>query len=330
MASALSAIHATSGGARRQLMFTVTALSLAQPKRTSKYSKPFLSRNATRSSDPTPAAASALATRFDRSSSSAHVWRKSPSGPGWTMASLSPRSLAWVRITSAVLAMVPIGPPGSAVLEGPSFAANPPAPARRRPRCCSGDRRPARPAARRQGLDLGPRPGVSRVRVRHGHRRTGGSGGDDPGQRLGLAWRAEPARRARADRHTTAGRRSSTPATSATSSASTSTASTACSPRTDPTTRTGTRTPPQSPSATTWRRRRPSRPSSRWPLPRWPTASTRRRGPVAAHRLPQRRRGVHRRDLRPLPDPRSRPPSVGRGGGPAPMTVADGGVTVGP
>ena len=43
-----STIQATSGGASRQLTLTVTAFSLAAPNRTSKYSKPFLSRKATR------------------------------------------------------------------------------------------------------------------------------------------------------------------------------------------------------------------------------------------------------------------------------------------
>src|SRR5689334_6535553 len=51
----------------------MTALSFPPPSRSSKYSMVFLSRNATRSSGPTPSAASALATWFERASSSPHV-----------------------------------------------------------------------------------------------------------------------------------------------------------------------------------------------------------------------------------------------------------------
>ena len=58
-------------GARRQFTATFTALILPPPKSTSKYSGPFLSRNATRSCAATPSAASAWATRLERSSISA-------------------------------------------------------------------------------------------------------------------------------------------------------------------------------------------------------------------------------------------------------------------
>src|SRR5438105_8770356 len=48
----------------------MTALSLAAPNRTSKNSGEFLSRNATRSCEPTPSERSPLATRLDRVSRS--------------------------------------------------------------------------------------------------------------------------------------------------------------------------------------------------------------------------------------------------------------------
>ena len=68
-------MNSTSGAARRQLTSTHTALASAAPKNTSKCSMPFLSRNATRSCGPTPAAPSPAATRLARSYSSAQVWR---------------------------------------------------------------------------------------------------------------------------------------------------------------------------------------------------------------------------------------------------------------
>ena len=70
-ASALFRMYSISGGASRQFTATVTALTLPAPKRKVKYSGAFLSRNATRSCGPTPAANNACATRFDSSSTSA-------------------------------------------------------------------------------------------------------------------------------------------------------------------------------------------------------------------------------------------------------------------
>ena len=67
LASASLTMYSTSGAASRQLTSTHTALASAAPKKTSKCSMPFLSRNATRSWLPTPAAASRLATRWARS-----------------------------------------------------------------------------------------------------------------------------------------------------------------------------------------------------------------------------------------------------------------------
>jgi hypothetical protein len=70
--------YAISAGASRQLTATLTTLALPPPKRTSKYSNPFLSRNATRSCATRPAARSPWATRLDRTSMSAHVIARSP------------------------------------------------------------------------------------------------------------------------------------------------------------------------------------------------------------------------------------------------------------
>ena len=64
---------AISVGASRQLTATLTALSFDSANVASKYSGPFLSRNATRSPSPMPTAASALASWFDRASSSPNV-----------------------------------------------------------------------------------------------------------------------------------------------------------------------------------------------------------------------------------------------------------------
>ena len=109
------------------------------------------------------------------------------------------------------------------------------------------------------------------------------------------------------------GRRSSTPATSATCSRSTTERLHLMLTEDGPPSRTGTRTRPPSRTATTSRTR-----------PRSPASSTAagepcrplRRGhrrPVAAHRPPQRRRPLHRRHLRPLPHPRPGPPPPRRG-----------------
>ncbi len=71
-------MYAISAGASRQLTATLTTLALPPPNRTSKYSGPFLSRNATRSCAASPAASSACATRLERASISAHVITRSP------------------------------------------------------------------------------------------------------------------------------------------------------------------------------------------------------------------------------------------------------------
>jgi hypothetical protein len=65
--------YAISAGVSRQLTATFTMLALPPPRRTSKYSGPFLSRNATRLCSASPAASSACATRLDRASISNQV-----------------------------------------------------------------------------------------------------------------------------------------------------------------------------------------------------------------------------------------------------------------
>ena len=104
-------ICAISGGANRQFTDTLTAPSFAVAKVTSNHSGLFLSMNATRSSAPTPAAASAAATWFERRSSSPKVTVRSPT----SSAGRSGRSRPWVRTISAMVLSVMGGdPPASA------------------------------------------------------------------------------------------------------------------------------------------------------------------------------------------------------------------------
>src|SRR5436190_14411299 len=90
-------ICAISVGASRQLTATLTALSFPSAKVVSKNSTPFLSRNATRVSAPTPTAASAVANWLDRVSS----WPNVTVVPSNSMAGWSGRSRPWVRTMPA-------------------------------------------------------------------------------------------------------------------------------------------------------------------------------------------------------------------------------------
>src|SRR5918998_4102548 len=113
LAWASSMICAISAGARRQLTATLTAPILASPNVTSNHSAPFLSMNATRSPGPTPAARSALAARFERASSSPKVIDP----PSASSATASGRAAPWVRMMSAMVAMVmAVVPPGGQFL----------------------------------------------------------------------------------------------------------------------------------------------------------------------------------------------------------------------
>ena len=137
--------------------------------------------------------------------------------------------------------------------------------------------------------------------------------GHGPEQRRGLGGRCSSATTSPCGPARTAGRCSSTRATYATSSASTTSASRACWTRTGRTTTTGTRTRPRRLEA--YHAQDPAivgpelvaaAEVGRGALRR------RARRPVAAHRLPGRRRGVHGGVVRAVLRARPRPPSLGR------------------
>ena len=179
---------------------------------------------------------------------------------------------------------------------------------------CDDDHR--RDRARHQGLDLGARAAVPRVRLRRRRRAVG---------RTCRGWSATTRPRGRgagaaATRPTArppaSGRRWSTPATSATCTGVFDERVRAdARPRTSRASPTGTRTRPRSRAATASRTRRPWRPSwSRRPHAVAERLRLGHRRRVAAARAAAQRRRVHRRDPRPLPPARRRPPPPRRRG----------------